>query len=711
MEKELLTLSVPFEKDVFFDRNTCLFAITSKKTDDDIIDHVADCYNPDYGIERTKYSDDCVARIYDFESGKQLFVVDALDTASIRQFLSQQQIPELFKNPNATYKYVRDIQRTFKRGHKIVHKIEVINDILVFRFFYFLPNFFEEGKREGYREITRFCFKGDECWKENRDGNRYKLDTQYIYFKGTKESISERIETGESVVDTVRKVYPTAPNYCYSFRDFLYYFNNLYKGDVVNKNVPKNIREHLNRTYQIRPIAKFETSSRYDDDYEGLPEDMKKTTHYDCINVATGKGLVCYLYFNDKGINTERLYFTKTKTYRFGYNEFRNCWVSTKKQIMAIMKQYVPYNGKTDTLMDYYGEMLPNERSTFAQVFMAIESPLIEKLYKMGLKKLVQSSYTRTMETDVPRTSSVLKLIAESMDMPYDRKTMENMEPYQLFGVGRGQMKYINRETMSGADIFAFRKAMTHERIMKIFPDVQKRIAFSQLFLQRCGIPDLDSMEVEKLKYIGKIATSDHDALDRSRIFMQYDDYLRVREEAVAYNEYLERLNQQDHGTREIFKYEIYPKVSRIKFLHDKANRDATYYRQIKDKDKLAIQDQHIQEFVTSDEYTNLLYDDETFTIVTPEDTASLIYEGNYLSHCVGTYAPNVANKRSYIYFLRQKEDVNTPFFTMEVVKRNNGYELKQCYTFHDSTTKSKKCKNFIENWCESKKIRIGCTL
>lgn len=703
MEDQLLTLSVPFEKNVFFGTELPLFAITCKKKEDDIVDHVDNFFDPDYGMNGTTYKEGYVTRIYDLQTGKQLFVLDAVNTGSIKHFLEMQNNRELFCKPDATYKQLRDIYRTFKSGHRIRYKTQVINGILTFRFFYFLPNFFEEGRIEGYHEITRICFKGDECWKENRDGHRYKFDYKYVNYMGTKETAA--MSTSSTIFDAssefhnaIKEAYPDIPCYCYSFRDFLRYFETLYKGEKVNKNTPQCIKEHLKRTYSVN-MAYTNKSNIMNDDSGYF------------INVSTGTNLVCYAYYNKKGINTERLYFTKDRLYRFGYNRYKDCWVSTKKCGMEIMQRPVPDRGKTGTIMDYYCNMLGDKRPTFAQVVMAMESPLIEKLYKVGLEMLVQSSYNRSVETTRPMTENVLKLMAKSINMEYNREEMKNLEPHQLLGISRGYVKYISRETFYGGNLLGFRRVMASEVAAEMFPDMKKRIRFAQVFLRTYGSGDLEFMDRGKIKYIGKIANSGYSDEECNRLMIQYHDYLRIREEAILWNEYLERQNEQDQGNREIFKYPICPKVSEITFLHNKAARDASYYHQIKDKEKLKIQDDKIKEFVTSKEYQNLLYENNTYTLVGPECTESLVYEGNFLHHCVGSYAYNVANRTSYIYFLRKKEDVDTPFFTMEVVRENGEYKLRQCYTFHDKIEKPKSCKSFIENWCSEKKICISCTL
>jgi hypothetical protein len=214
------------------------------------------------------------------------------------------------------------------------------------------------------------------------------------------------------------------------------------------------------------------------------------------------------------------------------------------------------------------------------------------------------------------------------------------------------------------------------------------------------------------MKYIGKIASKKYTNNENAYSMMdKYIDYVRVRENANKYNEIMKQRNEENGIYIETFYYDEFPKVSALSFLHNKAVRDYNYYEKIESEEKLKNQDKKILEFTTSKEYQKFVYNDNVFSIITPLTTQDLLDEGYYLSHCVGTYAGRVANKQSYIFFLRENKQLNVPFYTIEVNKIDKEYILSQCYTFHDTINKTKECKDFILKWCQEKHIKINCSL
>ena len=59
----------------------------------------------------------------------------------------------------------------------------------------------------------------------------------------------------------------------------------------------------------------------------------------------------------------------------------------------------------------------------------------------------------------------------------------------------------------------------------------------------------------------------------------------------------------------------------------------------------------------------------------------------------------------SYIYFLRKNNDINTPYYTLEVCKEDNAYVLKQCYGRDNRVVSEKKVKQFLHSWLENNNI------
>lgn len=57
------------------------------------------------------------------------------------------------------------------------------------------------------------------------------------------------------------------------------------------------------------------------------------------------------------------------------------------------------------------------------------------------------------------------------------------------------------------------------------------------------------------------------------------------------------------------------------------------------------------------------------YTFVLPKELQELKAEGKALSHCVGTYADRVARGETVILFVRQKEKIDNPLYTLEIKK------------------------------------------
>lgn len=55
------------------------------------------------------------------------------------------------------------------------------------------------------------------------------------------------------------------------------------------------------------------------------------------------------------------------------------------------------------------------------------------------------------------------------------------------------------------------------------------------------------------------------------------------------------------------------------------------------------------------------------YTFVLPKELQELKAEGKALSHCVGSYADRVARGETVILFVRQKEKVDNPLYTLEI--------------------------------------------
>ena len=75
-------------------------------------------------------------------------------------------------------------------------------------------------------------------------------------------------------------------------------------------------------------------------------------------------------------------------------------------------------------------------------------------------------------------------------------------------------------------------------------------------------------------------------------------------------------------------------------------------------------------------------WEDKQFAVVVPKDLLEIKEEGHTLRHCVATYTSRVADGTSIILFVRSMDNLEKPFYTMEVRKN----KIIQCrgYRNHD---------------------------
>lgn len=102
-------------------------------------------------------------------------------------------------------------------------------------------------------------------------------------------------------------------------------------------------------------------------------------------------------------------------------------------------------------------------------------------------------------------------------------------------------------------------------------------------------------------------------------------------------------------------------------------------------------------------------YADDNFSIVVPEEMNKITKEGVYLHHCVGGYISRVAEGRTNILFLRKNEDIDIPFFTIEV---NNHNEVIQIHGLYNRWLGNEPdAVKFVIDWIHEKGIRCSVNI
>ena len=97
-------------------------------------------------------------------------------------------------------------------------------------------------------------------------------------------------------------------------------------------------------------------------------------------------------------------------------------------------------------------------------------------------------------------------------------------------------------------------------------------------------------------------------------------------------------------------------------------------------------------------------YADDNFSIIVPEEMNKVTKEGVYLHHCVGGYVNRVAEGRTNILFLRKNDDIDIPFFTIEV---SNSNEIIQIHGLYNRWLGNEpEAVKFAINWIREKGIK-----
>ena len=146
---------------------------------------------------------------------------------------------------------------------------------------------------------------------------------------------------------------------------------------------------------------------------------------------------------------------------------------------------------------------------------------------------------------------------------------------------------------------------------------------------------------------------------------------------------------QQKMGAR----VEKYP--TDISMAHNIANANTRIYST---KEKYNPKD--FTEAVAS--YSDLSYSNKEFIIMTPEYFVDLFVEGASLNHCVANYISKVNNKECKILFLRKKDDVTTPYYTICIEGKN---KITQVKGLNQKDPDKAELRDFIYEWADKNNL------
>lgn len=145
------------------------------------------------------------------------------------------------------------------------------------------------------------------------------------------------------------------------------------------------------------------------------------------------------------------------------------------------------------------------------------------------------------------------------------------------------------------------------------------------------------------LAYIGRVKQYQR-IMDSFDILNIWEDYLRMAKEIG----------------RELKGDLKYP--NSLKREHDIVSYDYTQMKRNRDCNN----PEHKELFNSFKKYE---YSNDQYSIIAPKNANQVIEEGHKLNHCVASYVDDILNERVVIMFMRRKEDIDKPFYTIELGK------------------------------------------
>lgn len=211
----------------------------------------------------------------------------------------------------------------------------------------------------------------------------------------------------------------------------------------------------------------------------------------------------------------------------------------------------------------------------------------------------------------------------------------------------------------------------------------------------------------EELLLIGKIFGSEHGTLSslceltklRPYRIAVYLDENKIR--LSDYHDYIDqcrKLHYNLHDTAINMPHHFMDMHTRLtEIINLQIQEQAKEYRK---KQKAAYQEKLKQFEKKTTERLSLEYQSENLMIRLPRSIGEITQEGAVLHHCVGGYAERHAEGKLHILFIRQTENPDVPFYTMEVsvdgdVKQVRG--LRNCDTTPEVAEFVEKYKNYLE--------------
>lgn len=383
-------------------------------------------------------------------------------------------------------------------------------------------------------------------------------------------------------------------------------------------------------------------------------------------------------------------------------------------------------------------EVMTKAKSAISKIIYTLRYPFIEQFYKAGYKYIANYLMSATAKSDLK-------------NLFYWRKYSESANIYELSGMNKYQLKLVD-------DMFNKRQNSERTTSSIYSPSVTPwQVIDTVRFIS--GVENLSSL-IDKdsdfyfnmAKRINRVHSDYHDFLyfigidnsvyhccrDRSKASKIIWNYMnkakniipitseqikRDRKNLLKLMRLQERTDKKG-ANEDVFRifsdaFNLFKQISNTNrpdidlYSCKDVNELHRYHNMlieinIVDKEERTKEEQERLNKLAAKLYDQrkekFEYADDNFSIVIPEEMNKITKEGVYLHHCVGGYVNRVAEGRTNILFLRKNDDIEIPFFTIEV---SNSNEIIQIHGLYNRWLGNEpEAVKFVINWIHEKGIR-----
>ena len=398
-----------------------------------------------------------------------------------------------------------------------------------------------------------------------------------------------------------------------------------------------------------------------------IPDYYGNTCEISRLYVSKKEHLFCRI--NDEG------------EYIYLKNKLKRSNFDTKE---TILKNNNVFDGtRLEYFKDIYKTLNPELKG--AALYSLLMYPEMEKLYKIGLNKICNKYFT----IDCSWPAFFKEFFGET------DKSQRNI--YKMIGFNKHQLELIGSHYISslGADIkFVFDTNSCNDIDDKTFDAV-----YDYLVKTNCRYCNMMTAKllmkvystkvfinlIPNLLSIYKIEIPERE----KRCFDCDNDVIEM------YNDYIEIVD--DMGCSSEMRPN-FTTITDIRRMHDDATVIYNMRKDRYEEEKFVKRSSFWKKW----EYN----ENEKYVVIAPQKPIDLAAEGITLHHCVKSYIEDVTKGVTNIVFIREKDRLKEPFFTVEVSNKGN---IEQVHGFANRNVSTEPgLIDFVEEWAKKKKLKLN---